>query len=396
MLRLGVKLGLSEGPLTRRSEFATRVRAMPGAVYSPFADRLHDHSGPLYPLHVGDTWLEPVAGARTEDLLAEENPGLHRYADTRGLPELVEAVIEKLNRCNGIVCERESILMTAGATAGLSCALGAVVEPGDDVLILAPFWPLIRGIVQSLGARPVEVPFLDRVDSPEEALAAVQEKVGPRTVALYVSTPSNPTGRVLGEEILIALAEWARREDLWLVSDEVYEDFVYTGEHRSLAPLAPERTLTTYSFSKAYGMAGNRVGYLVGPPAWVDEARKLGTHSFYNAPTAGQYAARRALERGDAWQADARRAYAEVGAQAANLLGLPAPQGSTFLFLDARRSLDQRGLEGLLEDCFERGVLVAPGVSSGTDYGDWIRLCFTVLPPDQTLEAVRLIQPLLR
>ena len=369
---------------------------MPGAVYSPFADRLHDHSGPLYPLHVGDTWLEPVAGARTEDLLAEENPGLHRYADTRGLPELVEAVIEKLNRCNGIVCERESILVTAGATAGLSCALGAVVEPGDDVLILAPFWPLIRGIVQSWGARPVEVPFLDRVDSPEEALAAVQEKVGPRTVALYVSTPSNPTGRVLGEEILIALAEWARREGLWLVSDEVYEDFVYTGEHRSLAPLAPERTLTTYSFSKAYGMAGNRVGYLVGPPAWVDEARKLGTHSFYNAPTAGQYAARRALERGDAWQADARRAYAEVGAQAANLLGLPAPQGSTFLFLDARRSLDQRGLEGLLEDCFERGVLVAPGVSSGTDYGDWIRLCFTVLPPDQTLEAVRLIQPLLR
>jgi N-succinyldiaminopimelate aminotransferase len=327
-----------------------------------------------------------------EDLATAELPGMHRYCDTRGLPALVDAVVEKARARNGIACERESVLITAGATSGLGCALGAVVEPGDEVLILAPFWPLIRGIVQSFGARAVEVPFYDRVGSPEDAVAAVAERAGSRTVALYVSTPSNPTGRVIDGETLAALAAWARRADVWLVADEVYEDFVYTGEHVSLAPLAPERTMTAFSFSKAYGMAGNRVGYLVGPAAWIDEARKLGTHSFYNAPTAGQHAALRALERGAAWQADARASYRDAGARAAAALGVPVPEGSTFLFLDVRERLDDRGMAGLLEDCFAKGVLVAPGASSGSEYADWVRLCFTVLPPDRVLEAVARIR----
>ena len=368
---------------------------MPGAVYSPFADRAQEREGSLFPLHVGDTWLEPVVGARMEDLRTDEIEGLHRYAETRGLPALVDAVVEKVRDRNRIPCERESILITAGATAGLGCALGALLQPGDEVLILAPFWPLIRGIVESCGGSPVEVPFYDRVGTPEAAVEAVRTRVSARTVALYVSTPSNPTGRVLDGETLSALADWARKEDVWLLADEVYEDFVYTGEHVSIATLAPERTLSAYSFSKAYGMAGNRVGYLVGPPDWINEARKLGTHSFYNAPTAGQHGALRALSRGADWQAEARRIYAEVGAQTASLLGVTAPEGSTFLFLNVRERLDGRGLYGLLEDCFEQGVLVAPGASSGRDYADWIRLCFTVLPPDQVLEAVRRIEPLL-
>ena len=94
-------------------------------------------------------------------------------------------------------------------------------------------------------------------------------------------------------------------------------------------------------------------------------------------------------------QAEARALYAQVGAQAASLLGIRAPEGSTFLFLNVGERLDDRGLPGLLEDCFERGVLVAPGASSGEDYADWIRLCFTVLPPEDVLEAVGGIQPLL-
>jgi N-succinyldiaminopimelate aminotransferase len=361
---------------------------MPGAVYSPFADRLRDHAGPVFPLHVGDTWLEPVVGARAEDQHVAEHDGLHRYCDTRGLPALVDALVDKVRARNGIACERDHVLVTAGATSGLGCALGAIVEPGDEVLVLAPFWPLIRGIVQSLGGVPVEVPFFDRVDGPAAAVRAVAERAGPRTVALYVSTPSNPTGRVIDGEMLAALAGWARRADVWLVADEVYEDFVYEGEHVSLAPMAPERSITAFSFSKAYGMAGNRVGYLVGPAAWIHEAHKLGTHSFYNAPTAGQVAALRALELGAKWQAEARAAYRDVGTRSAEVLGVPAPAGSTFLFLDVRDRLDERGVPGILERCFERGVLVAPGASSGRDYADWVRLCFTVLPPEETLEAV--------
>ncbi len=357
-------------------------------MYSPFADELASHPGPIFPLHVGDTWLEPFEGGRMQDLRCEDHPGLHNYCDTRGLPDLVDAIVEKARSRNGLTCERESVLVTAGATGGLASAIGAIVEPGDEVLILAPFWPLIRGIVQTFRGVPVEVPFYDLVDSPEAALEAVRERLSERTVALYVSTPSNPTGVVIPETWLAELAQLARSESLWLLSDEVYEDFVYSGSHHSLGPMAPERTLSVFSFSKAYGMAGNRVGYLVGPRDLIAQTRKISTHTFYGAPTAGQFAALHALRDGAAWIASAREQYSEAGAHAAGVLGQPPPGGSTFLFLDVSRLLDERGLAGFLEGCFEDGVLVAPGGSSGEAYSDWVRLCYTAAPPEQVREAV--------
>ncbi len=368
---------------------AANLLEMPGAVYSPFADRLRDHPGPLFPLHVGDTWLEPVEGARLQDLRSDRYAGLHRYCDTRGIPELVDAIVEKARARNHLPCERESVLVGAGATGALAAAVGAIAAVGEEVLILAPFWPLIRGMVQAFRATPVEVPFYDRVDSAEAAVDAVRERLGERSVALYVSTPSNPTGRVIAEDWLRALAELAEREDLWLLSDEVYEDFVYSGDHVSIGRFAPERTISFYSFSKAYGMAGNRVGYLVGPPSIVEQARKIATHTYYAAPTGTQVAALRALQDGGEWLAHAREHYRAAGEATAAALGQGAPQGSTFLFLDVRHLLDERGLSGLLEDCFEEGVLVAPGGSSGQAYAEWVRLCYTALPPDQMAEAAR-------
>jgi len=361
---------------------------MPGAIYSPFADRLHDHPGPIFPLHVGDTWMQPFEGARVEDLSVADHPGVHRYVDTRGIPPLVDAIVDKVRARNELACERENVLVCAGATGALACIAGAIVKPGDEVLILAPFWPLIRGMVQAFGGVPVEVPFYDRVDSQQAAIEALRERASERTVALYVSSPSNPTGRVLPEAWLAAFAEFAREEDLWLISDEVYEDILYHGETFSPGRVAPERTLSVYSFSKSFGMSGNRTGYLVGPQEAVDQARKLATHTFYGAPTSGQYAALRALESGQAWLDAARVSYREVAERTADVLGLPPPGGSTFFFLDVSSRLDDRGMMGFLEDCFEDGVLVAPGQSSGSDYGEWVRLCYTAMPPDAVGQAI--------
>jgi N-succinyldiaminopimelate aminotransferase len=374
--------------MPRSPERAPAVDAIPGAIFSPLADRIREHPGPLFPLHVGDTWMEPCPGARMEDLASEAHPGLHRYADTQGVAPLVEAVVEKLGARNGIACEREQVLVTGGATGGLAAAVGACVAPGEEVLILAPYWPLIRGIVQSWRAEPVEVPFFDRVDSPEAAVAAVRARASERTVALYVSTPSNPTGRVIPGDQLEALADWARREGLWILSDEVYEDYVYEGEHVSIGRFAPERTLSVFSFSKAYAMAGNRVGYLAGPADAVAAARKVATHTVYHPPTAGQVAALAALEGGDAWLERARDSHRAAGREAARALGLPPPEGGTFLFLDVGPRLDERGLWGFLEDCLEDGILLAPGASCGVDYADWVRLCFTAAPPEAIATAV--------
>lgn len=377
--------------MPRPPKIAPSVAAMPGAVYSPLGARIAERRGPVYALHVGDTWRDPFPGGRMQDLAQDAHPGLHRYTATQGIPPLVDAIVEKVPAKNRIACERESVLVTGGATAGLSHAVGALVDPGDEVLILAPFWPLIRGIVQSWRATPVEVPFFDRVFRLDDALAALDAKRSARTVALYVSTPSNPSGRVLPAAWLEAFAEWARRHDLWLLADEVYEEILYRGEHVSLARFAPERTVTAFSFSKTYGMAGYRCGYLVGPPALIAEAHKLHLHSTYSAPAPAQHAALAALRDGATWLAETCAAYREAGDDAARVLGLPAPEGSTFLFLDVRNRLDQRGMTGFLEDVFEDGVVLSPGASSGRDYEGFARLCFTALPPAQVAAAVRLL-----
>ncbi len=363
---------------------------MPSSVYSPVAHRLAEHTGRVFPLHVGDTWMAPFEGARMEDLREDELPGLHRYAATEGLPELREAVLEKVRRRNH-PCELDQVLVTAGATSGLSCAVSALADPGEEVLILAPFWPLIRGIVTSHRAMPVEVPFYDRAFTVQEAIAALDARKTDRSVALYFSNPSNPVGRVLAPELIEAMAAWARANDLWLLSDEVYEDFVHRGEQVSTARFAPERTVSVYSFSKAYGMAGNRAGYLIAPSELREAIHKVSVHSAYHAPTAAQRAGLRALEAGGAWIANAAEQYASTGRSVAEILAVPPPEGSCFLFLDVSAILDDRGMIGLLEDCLEDGVLVAPGASAGSDYQDWIRLCYTVVPPEDALEAARLL-----
>lgn len=235
------------------------------------------------------------------------------------------------------------------------------------------------------------MPFHDRVGSAAEAVAAVAALTTKRTVALYVSTPSNPTGRVLPADQLEALARFAERENLWLVADEVYEDLLYRGEHVSIGRFAPERTVTAFSFSKSYGMAGYRVAYVVGPPAVVHEIQKLHVHSTYCAPTPSQHAALRALRDGDTWLAETRHFYQRAGDDAARVLGVAAPDGSTFLFLDVSDRLDERGMLGFLEDVFEDGVVLAPGASAGRDYAGWVRLCFTAAPPEQVATAVRLL-----
>jgi len=261
-------------------------------------------------------------------------------------------------------------------------------------MILAPYWPLIAGIVRTFDGVPVPVSILD-VDGPEALREALDAARTERTVALYFNTPHNPTGRVLPAAWVEAMAEYARRHDLWLLADEVYEHYVYEGTHTRARRLAPERTLSAHSFSKAYGMAGNRCGYMIGPSEGIRQLTKVSTHTFYSTPTASQIAALRALKGpGDAWAEAAARQYADLGRRAAERLGVPAPRGSTFLFLDVAEHLDERGLPGFLERCVDHGLLVAPGPSFGP-FPTSIRVCFTSVEPARVLRGVEVLAGLL-
>ncbi|MCB9777253.1 MAG: pyridoxal phosphate-dependent aminotransferase [Alphaproteobacteria bacterium] len=372
---------------------------MPRGVFSTVAHRIAALQGEVHPLHIGDTWLEPAAGCCNDDLDTRATPGLHRYAPPMGETDLLDAIVDR----RGVA--RSRVIVTAGATGGLSAALGAVLAPGDEVLLLAPYWPLIRGIVQSQRGVPVDVPFFVGPDGGpgpldgDDVEAVLDARRTERTVALYLNSPNNPTGRVLPAGVLDRIVAWARRHDLWLLSDEVYEDYVFAPglRHESLADRAPERTFAAWSFSKAYGMAGNRVGYLVAPEEGelVQEVRKVAMHAYYAAPKGPQLTAARALRHGGEWLSGARDAYARAGAAAAARLGVPEAQGGTFLFLDASPVLDERGMQGLLERCIDRNLLVAPGASFGEDYAHFVRVCFTSAPPAQVARAVDVLAEIL-
>lgn len=381
--------------MPRHPQFSPSVHEIAAAVYSKLAHRLAGYPGEVYPLHVGDTWMEPPEGCRMEDLKVAEYPGMHRYAPPQGIPALLDAIVEQWRARTGLPEERDNVLVATGATGALGAVAGAIVAPGDEVLLLAPHWPLISGIVQSFHGVAVDVPFFGNADSPETAVELVRRYKTDRTVALYLNTPSNPTGRIIPRAWIEALVEWARSEDLWLISDDVYEDYVYEGEHTYTRPLAPERTFAAHSFSKAFGMAGNRCGWVLGPAPAMAELRKVSLHSFYSTPTASQIAALRVLAGpGRPWIAQAREKYIRAGRQAAGRLGVAPPQGSTFLFLDIAEHLDGRGLDGFLEDCVERGLFVAPGPSFGP-YPTSVRLCFTAAPPDVVERGVEVLAGLL-
>jgi aspartate aminotransferase len=199
--------------------------------------------------------------------------GLTRYAPNAGIPELREALAEKVARRNGYGASPEQVVVTQGGIQALYLALRALLEPGDEVLLPDPSWPNYRMIAHLLGARVLPYPlvagggFLPRLED-------LERLVSPRTKAILVNSPSNPLGTVVPGELMERLLAFARERDLWFISDEVYDEVVFDDAFVSAGSLVERgyRLVSIYSFSKVYAMTGWRVGYLVAPP---DTARIL-------------------------------------------------------------------------------------------------------------------------
>ena len=145
---------------------------MTASVYSALAGRLKTFRGETYKLHVGDTWMEPAVSCRMQDLTVEEHPGMHRYASIKGRPELVEAICTRFTARTGLATTPDEVLVGAGATGALASVIRAIMAPGQEVLLLAPYWPLVSGIVTSFYGTPIPVPFFGTWQTPAEAVAA--------------------------------------------------------------------------------------------------------------------------------------------------------------------------------------------------------------------------------
>jgi N-succinyldiaminopimelate aminotransferase len=350
------------------------AQAMPESVFARLWPRLEGFTGEVFPFHLGDVHLPPAA------LPPPAQPSFFAYGAPAGETALLRAVEEKVARHNGL---SGAVQITCGATHAFACATRALLDPGDDVLVLAPHWPLIRGQILACHAQAIEV-----TGDPREHLT-------PRTAAIYVTTPGNPDGRVLTRAELESIAALAIERDLWVLADEVYEDFCFDGRvHVSIGSLPgmAERTVTVFSFSKAYGLAGLRVGYLVAPPALLDPIRKLSNHSVFNVPAWLQHTALRALTDGAPALAAARAEYqaardlTEASFSAAGVPFRPA-EGAAYVFCDLR-PFGPDALERLAAG----GVLLAPGEAFGPSFHGWARLCTTAVPRDRLLRGLHTLR----
>lgn len=348
----------------------------------------------VYPLHVGDTYLEPIEASRAEFQTTAGRPRLHNYAPVQGEPELLQAILRKVARRSGVTLQADNVQVMAGATAAMGVIVNALIEPEEEVIIPSPFWPLIRGIVRGRGAKAVEVPLFTRLAEPGfDPVAAIEAAITERTAAIYLNSPHNPTGMQLSAAALTGIAALAERHNLWVICDEVYEDVWFGGAAPESIWARPDfalRTVATHSVSKAYGLAGARVGYTHGPESAMETIRSVQTFYSYCAPRPMQFGAARALDHGDDWLANMRETYGRAARAAADALNVPAPQGGTFLFFDLKPYM-RRGETStqLLERCVDAGVMLTPGNACGSDYADWARLCFTSVPEPDLHEALK-------
>lgn len=370
-------------------------------VFGSLVTRARESGRHVYPLHVGDTHRVPPECARAEMQRVAETPKLHNYAVVQGEPALISAIVDKLDARTGVRVDPANVQVMAGGTSGLSIVAETLFDAGEEILLPSPFWPLIRGVFRSRGLVPVEIPFYDRMHEPGfDAEALLEAHVTPKTTGLYVNSPHNPTGRIVPRAIVDAIVRVAKRHDLWVLSDEAYEDLWYTKE-------APEpiwaradlrdRVLAGHTLSKSYGLAGARVGYVHGPREAMEAIRGVQTFQTYCAPKPMQLGAARAIREAEAWIHEARTLYARMGARAADALRVETPQGGTFLFFDVRPHLREgEDVMGWLTRAVDAGVLLTPGSASGRHYETHARLCYTCVPEHELDEALTCLRAVLR
>ncbi|MFN2363805.1 MAG: pyridoxal phosphate-dependent aminotransferase [Halarsenatibacteraceae bacterium] len=309
--------------------------------------------------------------------------GKVHYTSNYGLDELRDKMAEKLVEENGIDAGRENIIVTPGAMMALSTAILGVVDTGDEVLIPSPYYPSFYKQVQLAGGKPVVVPTTVE-DDYQLSKDLLDEYYTDRTKLLVLNSPNNPTGAIQSRESMKEIAEFARDRDIFVISDECYEKFLYQGEHISIGSLPgmDDRTLTVNSTSKTYSMTGWRIGFLAGPEEFISEMVKVPQNMTICPTSFAQYGSLQAYDLSDEIIKERLEIFKErrdiVVERLAKLeqVELVPPAGGLYAFpkfveigMDAIELCDY-----LLE---EAGIAVVPGGDFGPGAENSVRIAFT-------------------
>ncbi|MGP3914169.1 pyridoxal phosphate-dependent aminotransferase [Nonomuraea sp. NBC_00507] len=340
---------------------------------------------------------------------AARQPRFHKYTPAGGLPELKQAVADKTRRDSGYAVEPSQVLITNGGKQAVYEAFATLLDPGDEVLVVAPYWTTYPEAIKLAGGVQVDVV----ADESTGYLAGVEQLEAARTertkVVLFVS-PSNPTGAVYSREQTIAIGRWAAEHGLWVVTDEIYEHLVYGGtEFTSIATAVPElgdRVVILNGVAKTYAMTGWRVGWLIGPADVVKAATNLQSHATSNVSNVAQMAALAAVSGDLSAVAEMRTAFDRRRQTMVRMLNdipgvfCPEPKGAFYAYptvkeligkeLRGRRPQTSSELAELILE--EAEVAVVPGEAFGTP--GYFRLSYA-LGDDDLVEGVSRLGKLL-
>ncbi len=315
-----------------------------------------------------------------EQALAE---GKVHYTSNFGLMELRQAIADKLKRENNVDYTASEVLVTVGLSEAVFAVLATILEEGDEILVPDPVWLNYINVPNLLGAKAVTYGLTEETGF-QMNLEEVKAKITPKTRAIVIITPNNPTGGVLSEDVLKELAEIAVSNDLMVISDEVYERLVYDGaKHISIASLPgmKERTFTMNGMSKAYAMDGWRLGYVAAPEEYILAMNKFHQHNTTCAPNFVQVAAIAALnEEGDevkemVKEYQRRRDYAVKAINEIPGLHCECPKGAFYIFINCK-SLNMKSADLSAYLLEEAKIALVPGDVFGPGGEGYLRMSF--------------------
>ncbi len=365
-----------------KQRIAEPVNRVPFSVIREMSQRAAAYEK-VITLGIGEPDFHTPAEISRLALQDAENGATH-YTPAQGDPELLQAVVAYLKERNGESLSTRNLVVTHGGMGALNAFFRLTLEPGDEVIIPEPYFPSYKpqvewvgGVVAGVHTRPADG-FMPRIEDLERA-------VTPKSKALLLNTPNNPSGAVYPEALLQEIAAFARRHDLLVLSDEVYERLCFTsGTPRSIRSLSgmEERTVVVHSFSKSFAMTGWRIGYAFGPEWLITPMIKVASYYTSCASSVSQRAALAALKNQKLFTAmyhefESRRDLICKRLAAMDHIRLTRADGAFYVFPDISHfSRDSR--EFALDLLDRQQVVVVPGEAFGSGYKDCIRIAFTI------------------
>ncbi len=280
--------------------------------------------------------------------------GLNTYTLTQGIPELREKIIEKIARERNKTFQENEILITSGVSGALFLALISIINPGDEIIFFDPYFVMYKHLVNLLDGKPVALSTYPdfRIDP-----AALEQAITGRTKAIILNSPSNPTGFVTPREDIDTIVKIAKKHGILLISDEIYDGFIY--DEDLLSPVSQyDNTLLLGGFSKSYAMTGWRMAYAAGPALIIEQMKKIQQYTFVCAPAPFQYAALEALETDlEPYRDQYRKKRDLVYHGLKDSFNIVKPGGAFYMF----PGLKQGDASRFCERAIEQSTLIIPG-----------------------------------